>query len=244
MGKFNYDEAVGNDGVFPWGDGDTKSEEATAGTGTDHILESAATTAPDYADVELRNKAIRAVMGWAAEGGDYSLESLEEWVTGIADLDGDDELDEDEEQLYNDLWPCVSDALLSFGVSSENVDEFINNEDAKSGKKLGKIITGVLDNLKGNDDEIAEQFTVGSPGSIFESVGFTDDEAILEAAYKNVKVVKNGKVVIKKKRVSGRGSKRSPKQKAALKKARRRANSSAARMKRAKTNRLRKSKGL
>ena len=66
---------------------------------------------------------------------------------------------------------------------------------------------------------------------------------ILEATYKKMKVVRGGKLVVAKKRISGT-VRLSAAQKAGLKKARRRAFSSAAKMKRAKSLRMRARRGM
>lgn len=69
-----------------------------------------------------------------------------------------------------------------------------------------------------------------------------DDDDMDEATYKVKKVVKGGKVVKRKVRVSGRAKKLSPKQKAVLKKARRKAHTGAAKKARAKSMKVRKSR--
>jgi hypothetical protein len=216
--------------------------------GEDSILESATVNSvdrvTDFADSQMRSMAMGAVLAWV-DGGDFAFNNLDECLVAITDMDGEDGLTEDEMNVYEDIWPMTVDAMLSLGADPENVVEFLSNEDGDSGEKLGGFLGNVMDNMPSTDDEIITTFATGEDGVIFECANGTEgiDDQILEAVYKKAKVIRGGKVMIKKKRISGK-VRLSAAQKAGLKKARRKANTSAAKQKRKKSNKQRAARGL
>lgn len=249
--KFNYNDyeedrtfyppsAVKKEGDDrPIGEGKIKPEE-------NQIFEAAGMVAEgiELADAMTRSMAMATVLTWVDEG-DFTYEAMNQMLLGVADLDGDEVLTEEEMEIYHELLPEVSNAMLTLGADPANVTEFLDGESDEAGAKLGGYLSGVMDSMPADDAEIVTTFATGEDGALFECAdGIDPEDAIYEATFKKTKVVKDGKVVIKKKRVSGRGAKRSAKQKAALKKARRKGSSSASKMKRKKTMKLRKKKGL
>lgn len=180
----------------------------------------------DLADRQIRSAAMATVLGWI-EGKDFSFDALDALVVGMVDFDGDEDVGEDEEADYNDLLSMVADAMVRLGAKPENVKAFIDDEDAEAGDKLGKRLTDKLDGVSLEDDELVTRYAMRS------------GEAILEAT---VKTIRDGKVVLKKKRI--KKVRLSAAQRAALKKARRKANTGAARLARKKSMRIRKQRGL
>jgi hypothetical protein len=185
--------------------------------------------ADEFASMQTRAQAMSCVLVWI-ENGDYTYEALDGLVLGIADIDGDEQIGEEEEGLYNDILATVGDAFVSLGASPENVNAFIENEDDAAGLKLGDFLSKKLDDVDDDDDDIVTAFA-------------TSGNEILEAAYKRVKVVRDGKVVFKRKRIGGK-VRLSAKQRIALKKARRRAHTGAAKKAMRKAMKIRKSRGL
>lgn len=181
----------------------------------------------DFADRQIRNAAMATALTWVNEG-DYSYAALDAMVVGMVDLDGDEEIGEDEEADYNDLLFAVGEALVRLGGDESNVAAFIEDEDDAEGEKLGKYLAEKLEATFASDDDIINRFASRS------------GEAILEAGTR--KVIRDGKIVIKKKRL--KKVRLNAAQRAALKKARRKSNTAAARRVRKKSLRIRKSRGL
>lgn len=195
-----------------------------------------------FAAQQLRSQAMSAVLEWAAEG-EFTFIALDEFVLGMADLDGDAEISSDEEDVYNDIMRHVPDALLSLGAAPEDISAMINEEDDAAAARVGKTVAASLTEIKADDAEIVAGFAVGQD-AILESVAYDEERhMVLEASYKKQKVVRDGKVVIVRRRVSG-AVRLSAAQRAALKKARRKANTSAAKLARRKSMKIRARRGL
>jgi hypothetical protein len=206
----------------------------------DEVLESAAEAdkveeKPEAAIFEASDStasmAMSAVLAWI-DGGDYSYSSFDEYVAGIADLDGNEEFSDDELALYNDLFNAAADAFLSLGADAGDVDSFLNGEDDGAGAKIGETVSATVDQESATDDEMLDGF----------SAGVMEADGVMEAAFKKMKVVRGGKVKIVKKRIGKVIL--SAAQKAGLKKARRKAFTSVARIRRAKSMKVRNQRGM
>lgn len=200
-----------------------KKKEGKGVMESDAILEGAAT---------VSSMAMSAVLAWI-DGGDYSYTAFDEYVAGIADLDGNEDFSDDEVQLYNDIFNSAADAFLSLGADADSVDSFLNGEDDGAGAKIGEFCSGVVDQESASDTDMIAGFAGGD--SVMES-------GILEASFKKMRVVRGGKVKIVKKRIGKVVL--SAAQKAGLKKARRKAFSSVARLHRAKSMKIRRQHGM
>lgn len=234
-----------DDPVFP------VTRQGNALYGGDMILESdaGASNTPELDKVQIsarqsaRTKAMSAVMSWIADG-DYSYTALDEYITGAADLDGDFEITNDEEEYYNEIWREVPDALLTVGASAENVTKFVNDEDAGAGAIIGKNAEALLNEVDADDDEIIVGFAMGED-AVFENA--TSDpkgrHMILEATYKKMKAVRDGQVQILKKRTSGK-VRLSAAQRAGVKKMLRKSHTAAANLARKKSMKVRKQHGM
>ena len=210
----------------------------------------------DFADKQLRSAAMSVALSWVS-GGDFSFDALDILVQGVADLDEDGEVGDVEEDYYNDLLAGVAEALIALGGDSDNVLGFFDSEDAEAGAKLGVFLSDALDGVSVDDDTIITNFAMGGD-IILEGIG---DLAVKTAAtagrvvgayhaakagnYKTVKAIVNGKLVRKSVRRKGAPKVRlSAAQRLGLKKARRKATTSAAIKLRSRSLKKRKSMGL
>ena len=75
----------------------------------DVILEDAVSAS---ARAQARAKAMTTVLEWIALGS-FSYNSFDEVIVAVCDIDGDFELSVEEEDLYNEVWQEVADALLT-----------------------------------------------------------------------------------------------------------------------------------
>ncbi len=227
MSKFNYFDCVGGYDFEAF----HKPAEEKREKG---VFESAG-------DSSVRAMGMSAVLAWV-EDGDYTFSALDEYIVGIADLDGDEKLTDDEFETYNEVLSAVADAMLSMGADPDNVTEFLDAEDDDAGEKLGGFLSEVFSGVESPDDEVIDVFANGEDGAVFECAT-PEPGGVFEAVYKKVKVVRGGKVVLKKKRIAGK-VRLSAAQKAGLKKARRRAFSAASKIKRKKAMKIRKQRGI
>ena len=194
-----------------------------------------------------RAQAMSAVLDWV-DMGEHTYGAMEELITAIADLDGDEDITEDEEAYYNDIWQQIPDAMLSYGCDINDVQAFVDGpgtEADAAAARLGTYLQNEMGQVRADNEHLITGFAYGED-AVIESASDPEDAnilGVLEATYKRRKVVRDGKVVVKLKRVSGK-VRLSAAQKAALKKARRRANTAAAKISRRKSMRIRKSRGM
>ena len=233
-------------GIFAFDDPTFPSTKA--GQRLEGLFESAGSSAgkpadaPDAVEVfarqQARTQAMSAVLAWVEEG-DYIYTALDEFICGVADLDGDFEISDEEEAVYNAVWQQVPDALQTLGADESDVNEMVNSEDNDAAARIGKALSADMDETTADDEEIIAGFALGED-AVFENA--SDDpegrHMILEATYKRRKVVRDGKVQVIRKRISGK-VRLSAAQKAALRKARRKANTGAAKLARRKSMRIR-----
>lgn len=174
--------------------------------------------------VNSRALGMSAVISWV-DSGEPTFESFDAMAQGIADVDEDGEISGDEEADYNDALFNMVQALLFMGVESETVAELIDESD-KAASTAYVIAAEKLENMDDSEDELIADFSV-------------QEQVMTEA---KAKVIRDGKAVwvnkpLKKRRISSA-------QRAALKKARAKSNTAAAKAKRKKSMRKRKSTGL
>lgn len=205
----------------------------------DIILDSVQT----FSQQQARTKAMSAVLAWV-EDGNFSYLNLDEYIIGMADLDGDFEISDAEEAYYNEIWREVPDALLTLGAGAEDVAKFVNDEDDKSAAIVGKAADALVNELEADDDEIIAGFALGQE-AVLENAGTDPDgrHMILEATYKRMKVVRDGQVQVVNKRMSGK-VRISAAQKADLREARMKAHTAGANLARKKSMKMRKQHGI
>jgi len=220
------DEFVYNDGTddFPSFLGNVDNKKGAS------IFEDSggSTAAGDFAAQQLRAQGMSCVLEWV-NGADFSINALDVLIQGVADLDGDGEVQAggDEENYYNDMYGVVADAMVSLGADVDTTGKFLDDEDDASGEAIGAALADKLDTVGLSDDALVSNYTIGA------------DDAVMEST---IRVVRGGKIVLKKKRL--RRMKISSAQRAGLKKARMKAFTSVARHNRAKSMKLRKRRGL
>lgn len=214
----------------------------SAAKSEDVVLEDAVSAS---ARAQARAKAMTSVLEWIALGS-FSYNSFDEVIVAVCDIDGDFELSVEEEDLYNEVWQEVADALLTLGASVKDTQAFVDGpgeEADDAAARIGKLLSEEMDSFEADDDDIISAFAISEDAVLESAAGDESHLGVLEAAFKKKKVVRDGKVQIVRKRVSGK-VRLSAAQKAGLKKARRKANSATAKLARKKSMRIRKSKGL
>jgi hypothetical protein len=214
------------DEVFTAADGTSileatpEEEESKAGDISDGSLE-------DFAAKQMRAEAMGAALAWI-EGGDYSYSALDAMVAGISDLDGNEELDEEEQAHFNDLLTATGEAFVWLGAKSNNVQSFIESEGSEEGAKLGNFLSSQMDETEDDDETLISKFVVeAASGMVMESV---------------IKVVRNGQLVFKKKRIGKFHP--SAAQRAGLKAARMKSHTGAAKVARRHSMHVREQRGM
>lgn len=193
-----------------------------------NILEAAApnSAVSDFAGQQTRSAAMACVLAWI-EGGDFSYSAMQDGCFMIADLNEDEDLSPDEEDTMNEMLQECANALTSLGADSANVSSFMDDEDDAAGAILGAYLAEKVNATEDDDETIIANYAVGG-------------DVVLESM---VKVIRGGKVALKRKRI-GRPKKMTSLQRAGLAKARRKAFTGAAKVARAKSMRIRKSRGM
>ncbi len=179
----------------------------------------------DLGGMQMRSQAMAAVLTWV-DDGDLTIEALEAIAQGLADVDGDGELDDDEAADLEELFDGIAAAFVALGANQDNVDAFLGDGDNEECDKLGEFLATKLDGIDADDETLVSRFAAR-------------DQLVAEAMKK---VVRGGKVKWIKKRT--RKVRLTAAQRAGLKKARRKANTGAARLARKKAMKIRKQKGL
>lgn len=179
----------------------------------------------DLAEKQLRANGMAAVLTWL-EDEDATYENFESIVAGLADADEDGEVTEPEEDLFNDILTFAADSLVELGANNANVQSFINDESDSSGEKLHSYLTEKLSSIDKSDDDLITEYAVKA-------------SLVLDATQR---VIREGKVKVIKKPLKRK--RLSSAQRSALKKARRKANNSGARRKRAKSMKARRQRGM
>jgi len=180
---------------------------------------------------EMRQDAVSIVQEWAeseleeSEGFGDRLYAL---IVGTAS-DGDDDLTDDEAEYAAMLAEQVGDYLEGKGIDAADIDSLLADDPSFENDVAARIHDALLDKLPQGEDAMlddADKFVSG------------EDDEMLDAVYKKVVAIRGGKKVRIKKRISGR-VRLTAAQKGAVRKMQRRAFSGAAKMKRAKSMRMR-----
>lgn len=206
------------------------------------VFDSASDPGANYSDTDVALKALAAAHEWAEtsdldEGEGYA-DRLVALIVGIADVDVDGELDDDEADVAEIAINVVWDYLAGKGASEEDLSSLLNDWDEEAAVRVHELL---VSKLPDGDEETADEmdsfvFGDGSDESAL-------DSAVLDATYKKKIVVRKGKKVRINKRVAGR-VRLSPKQKLAVRKMLRKSHGAKATMRRAKSVRVRKQMGL
>lgn len=192
-------------------------------------------SASDYQDIDIQLSVAGAVQEWAQtsdlDADETMADRLNALLAGVADETGDNngELSDDELELYNIACETAVDTLVSLGANEDDALAIINDNDADAADRVAELVKEAA----GDSDDFVNDFVFGGDS----------DEAVFDAVYKKKVKVIGGKKVIKRVKISG-FTKRSSKQKAAMKKAQLKAHSGMAKIKRMKSMKKRASLGI
>lgn len=179
----------------------------------------------DMAEKMGKSDAMAVALQWV-EDGEYTYDALDNLVYGMTIDDPEADEPEVDEEAYNEMLNGVAGALVELGASKDGVVSLLQDEDDEAGEIIGNKLSSVMDSVTEDDYTLITRYAAGG--------------MILDAMQK---VVRDGEVTWiqkkpKRKRIM------SAAQKAALKKARMKSNTAAAKAKRKKSARVRKSAGL
>jgi hypothetical protein len=199
-----------------------------------------------FADSEVKNDAGSVVQVWAGT----SAADLEEGETLIDRLIGmlvemaapessdDEPLSGGQEEMATTYMHAAAAYMVSKGAAEGDVVAMFDGDDAEAAARVHEFLSGEFTGDDADMDDLHKfAFQDGEQAAVFDSIG------VLDAVYKNTAVVRNGKKLMLKRRVSGT-VRRSGAQKIAIKRAQMRSRSSAAKLKRAKSMRVRMKMGL
>lgn len=208
------------DGAKPVEPG-SQTEKAFFDGVTDQQMLDAVSSAASQA---ARADAMAMVIEWVADGDD-SAEGLDIYAQALADVDEDGEVSGDDEQaVYEQALTLMAEAMVSMGVSAQVATDAMGGDDAAAAKAFVAIGDALSEDV--DPDDVISAFSVR--------------EAMMMDAV--VKVVRDGQIKMIRKPL--RKKRLSPAQRAALKKARAKANTAAARTARKKSLRIRRSRGM
>lgn len=170
----------------------------------------------------VRADGAAAVVSWVEEG-DSDLDSLDSIAFGLAGGDDDDELDDIGVEQFGDVMDAAAEFIVSVGVEPQLVESMFNGDD-----DAADTVFDQLDTVFGGEDtdDMIASFAV-------------KEQMMMESVKK---VIRDGEVVLVRK--NKRKKRLTAAQRAALKKARMKAHTSAAKAARKKSMKLRKSRGL
>jgi hypothetical protein len=188
--------------------------------------------APDtLITAEMRQDAVMIVQEWSEselEKGEGYGDRLYALIVGVA-TDGDEEITDAESDYAANLSDLIGDYMEDKGIAPEDIDALLGEEMSFDNEVAARVHDALLDKLPQGDDAMlddADKFVSG------------DDDNMMDAVYKKVMAVRQGKKVRIKKRVSGH-VRLTAAQKSAVRKMQKKAFSGAAKMRRAKSMRLR-----
>lgn len=172
-------------------------------------------------------------------------------MIGLADENKDGEITEDEAEIINVGLNAVADYLIAKGVDEESAVSLLNDFDNNMANNVREIVLAGLpegeDALFDDMDNVLfteednEPFLDSTQDAL--TVIAEQDGLTLDAAYRKVFAIRNGKKMKVKKRISGK-VRLSAKQRQAIRKAQRKAFTGAAKLKRLKSFRKRRQMGL
>ena len=179
-----------------------------------------------FTDAQIALESAAVIEQWAEtddlDDGETLADRLANMIVGIANEDADGELTDDDQDVIEDAMEAAGDFLAGYGVDEADIDLLLNERDNDAAERVQDLLQA----------EMADMDGAGCDKKL------SGDDLAFDATYKKQRVIRDGKAKWVRKRVSGT-VRMSAKQKLALKKARRKAHSSAAKMKRKKSNRRR-----
>ncbi len=214
-----------------------------SGVSTKPALDSAEDTgselmgADDFTLKDIKLSVAAIIQQWVetddlADGETYA-DRLLALMIGIADENHDGEITDDEQGVLDMALNAAWDYLASKGAADEDLDILLNDWDGDVADRVRDLVASVLPEGEDESDSDIDNFAF--------SAG--DQEPALDAAYKMKMAIRGGKKVRIRKRVSGT-VRLSAAQKVGLRKARMKSHSATARMRRAKSMKIRRKSGL
>ncbi|WP_293006061.1 hypothetical protein [Nitrosomonas sp.] len=193
--------------------------------------------ADDYTIADITMAAAAVVQQWVETddlaNGESSADRLLAMMIGIADENKDGEITDDEQAVLDVALNASWDYLTSKGVTEEDADSLLNDFDGDVADRVRDLVASALPEGEDEASSDIDDFVFGDD----------DQEPALDAAYKKRLVIRKGKKVRINKRVSGT-VRLSAAQKVAIRKARMKSHSATARMRRAKSMKIRRKTGL
>lgn len=193
--------------------------------------------ADDYTIADISMAAVAAVQQWAetddlGEGETYA-DRLMAMFVGIADANMDGEITDDEWGVVQIALNAAEDYLLKLGVTEDDAEALLNDWDADVAQRVRDLVVSALPD--GDDAASAD----------IDNFVFSDDdqEPALDAVYRKVLAIRDGKKTRINKRISG-NVRLSAAQKVSIRKARAKSHSASAMMRRVKSMKKRRKSGL
>ena len=193
--------------------------------------------ADQYTIADISMSAVAVVQQWAEtddlDDGETYADRLMALFVGIADANKDGDITDDEQGVLEIALNAAWDYLVKLGVAEDDADALLNDWSEDVAQRVRDLVVSALPD--GDDAASADiDDFVFSDG---------DQEPALDAVYRKVLAVRNGKKMRINKRVSGK-VRLSAKQKVAIRKARAKSHSAGAMMRRLKSMKQRKKAGL
>lgn len=200
-------------------------------------LPAALTGADVYTMNDIALSAVAAVQQWAEtddlDSGESYADRLMALVIGVADANKDGDITEDEQGVLEVALNACWDYLVKLGATEEDASALLNDWDAQTADRVRDLVASQLPEGEESANATIDSFVFSE----------TDQEPLLDAAYRAVTAFRGGKKVRINKRISG-SVRLSPKQRVAIRKARAKSHSAGAMMRRMKTMRLRHKAGM
>ena len=202
-----------------------------------------------YAITQQKIVAANAVQQFAElssedlEDGDTLCDMFFAQIASNCDLDNDGELSKEEEEDIYQIYCLAAEYMVQYGARPEDVEAFINDDDEQAAANIQEMLRNVLPD--GEDDclDDIDDFAFSDGDGSTESVLDSSEQSVMDAVYKRRRVIRNGRKVIIRKRISGR-VRLTAKQKMAVRKMHRKSHTGKANMRRKKSMRKRISLGM
>jgi hypothetical protein len=202
-----------------------------------------AAAATGYATTNIKILSAAAVQEWIATAaedlmeGETMADRLFGLMVGIADDDKDGEVSDDEAAVMQLAGESMADYMIGKGATEEDVIALLNDGDDEAAGRVIELMKGEVP--AGDDESLADVDAFAFDSESNESLL----DQVLDAVYKKKVVVRAGRKIRINKRVSGH-VRLNAAQKVSIRKAGRKAHSAMAKMRRAKSMRIRSKAGL
>lgn len=193
--------------------------------------------ADDFTLKDIKLSVAAVIQQWVEtddlDDGETYADRLLALMIGIADENHDGEITDDEQGVLDMALNAAWDYLEAKGVSGDDLDVLLNDWDGDVADRVRDLVASVLPEGEDESDSDIDNFAFSA----------SDQEPAFDAAYKMKMAIRNGKKMRIRKRVSGT-VRLSAAQKVGLRKARMKSHSATARMRRAKSMKIRRKSGL